>query len=196
MYYACAMAKHLSGHAKKWLMITGISVLILGGGYGGYIWYQQNQTKQAAQQEDRVGKTQKKLEEASFRGDTNLAARYTERLEMGDVDGAGSLYSKAIEEAETVPEKTTLAEQAITVAYQQKNYDQALKFALILDQIGSSHRTLISIADIYAAQKNVDHEKEDIQKAIAAIEALPQDSPEREFISIYQGRLTNLEGAV
>jgi tetratricopeptide (TPR) repeat protein len=176
------------------IIISSLTIFALGG--VGYYFYMQNQRQQQTEtkkQEKAIDVERKKLDEASFRGDRDLAAQYGEKASGGELDAAYGVYATAASKASDDAEKATLYEQAITVASRANQIDQAIRFSVLLTQVSDSHRASSNAANLYAEKKDIINQKKYLQQAMDRLENLPKDSEEySSFKAYYQAQLTQI----
>lgn len=179
------MVKHLSGHAKKWLMITGIAVLVIGGSYGGYIWYQQ-------QRQPSVVVTEEAREQAAqynFAGDQDIAAHYISLMNADKVADAQQVFISRVEAEPDTQKKVDLYAQNIDLALSLQNTDAALEAANRLAAIRSSHDIYGRIATIYIARNDVPQQVVYLQKAIDALKVASDVPDKDDVMRLYQSQL-------
>jgi flagellar basal body-associated protein FliL len=197
LYYAYGMSKKSGKLSKKRILtivIITLSIIILLGGVAYYLYVQkQRQQVEMAQQEKATDVERKKLDETAFRGDRDLAAQYMESIQADDHDAAYQLYEQAAGKVGDKAEKIALYEQAVAIASQEKQSDQALRFAITLSELSDSHRASANVAYLYGLDKDVVHQKEYLQKAINQLATLPKDSAEyTSFMTYYQDMIVKL----
>ena len=185
MYYACAMTKHLSGHAKKWFMITGISVLILGGGYGGYIWYQQNQAKQAPISED----AKKEAAGYNIAGNGDIAARYVELMKTDKTADAQSLFVEQVNRETDIQKKVDLYVQNVNLALSLQKTDAALDAAKKMVEVRESHDTYGQLALVYIARGEPEQQITTLEKAIATLDSAGNVADKDAIRAMYESQL-------
>jgi flagellar basal body-associated protein FliL len=184
----------LSKKRTRLIVIIAILIILLLGG-GAYYAYSQSQQRQAkvTEQKKIISDERKKLDEAAFRGDRDLAAQYAEATQANNHDAASQLYEQAISKTNDKAEKIALYEQAVGVASQAKQTEQALQFAIKLSELSDNHRASANVAYLYGLNKDSAHQKEYLQKAIDQLASLPTDSAEyTDFMAYYKDMLAKL----
>lgn len=179
------MAKHLSGHAKKWLMITGIGILIVGGGYGGYVWYQrQQQPRATVSDEDR-----KQAAGYRFAGDQDVAAQYVSFMRAGKVADAQQLFASRADSEPDTQKKADLYVQNINLALSLSNTDAALEAGERLVEVDPTHESYAQLAAVYVAREDTRQQAAYLQKAIDALKSA-SDVPDKDsLMAHYQSQL-------
>ena len=185
LYYACAMTKRLSGRAKKWFIIGGMSLLLVGGGVGGYLWYQRYQ------QLHRPASEQEKQQAAqyTFTGDQDIAARYVALVKADKVTDAQQLFVERVKAEKDTQKKVALYVQNINLALSLKKTDAALDAANRLVAVRASHDTYAQLANVYIARGEPDQQIDALQKAIDALKAAPNVPNKDDLMKLYQSQL-------
>lgn len=181
------MAKHLSDRAKKWLMITSIGILILGGGYGGYVWYQQQY-----QQLPRVHVSEEARKQAAeFRlaGDEELAAQYVSLMQSDKPAEAQKLFASKVEAESDVLKKADLYKQNINLALSLQKTDVALESANRLVAVRPSHESYAQLATVYITRNDVPQQIVYLQKAIDALKQATDVPNKDSLMRLYQSQL-------
>lgn len=193
MYYACGMTKKAGHLSKKRLFLIVGSALVVLVVIGLGLWYflaQRPQQKAAdVKQETAVQKERKQLDETAFRGDKDVAAKYLERVNSGDPEGALNVYERAAASLDDAG-KVTLYQSAVSAAAQAGQDEHRLKFLLILADLKPHYLTYDAIAALYGDRHDVPHETEYLRKALEQVEALDHSSQAyKELHDMYQQRL-------
>lgn len=169
------MTKKAGHFSKKRLFLiagsTLVGLVVIGLG----LWYflgQRAQQKAADTTRQTAIETQRKqLDEAAFRGDKDIAAKYLERIKSGDSDGALKMYEQAAASLDQ-DGKITLYQGAVSAAAQAKQEEHRLKFLLTLAELKPHYLTYGAIADIYAARHDATQQAEYLRKALEQVEML------------------------
>lgn len=187
MYYACAMTKHLSGRVKKWLMITGIGILVLGGSYGGYVWYQQYY-----QSQPRVHVSEEARKQAAgyrLAGDEELAAQYVSLMQADKQAEAQKLFASKVEAESDAQKKVDLYKQNINLALSLQKTDAALESANHLVTVRPSHESYAQLATVYITRNDVPQQIVYLQKAIDALKQATDVPNKDSLMRLYQSQL-------
>jgi hypothetical protein len=179
------MAKHLSGHAKKWIMITGISVLVMGGGYGGYVWYQRQQQSQLAVSKE----ARQQAAEYGFTGDQDVAAQYISLMKANKTAEAQRLFVARADAESDTQKKVDLYVQNINLALSLSNTDAALETANRLVATRASHDSYAQLAAVYTVRNDVPQQVIYLQKAIDALKVATDVANQEDLMRLYQSQL-------
>ena len=179
------MAKHLSGHVKKWLMIIGIGILVLGGVYGGYLWHRQQQASPVSVSKE----AREKAAQYRFTGSQDIAAQYVSLMQVKKQAEAQQLFVSQVEAEADTQKKVDLYLQNINLALSLQNTDAALEAANRLVGVRASHDTYAQVAAVYVARNDTQQQSVYLQKAIDALK-VAADVPDRDaLMASYQSQL-------
>lgn len=175
-------------------VVVGLSILGVGVFAANY-FYTHNQQKQAEQKKV-VQSERKKLDDAAFRGDRDIAAQYMEKTQAEQSGAAYDVYESEAKKLTDSAAKIALYEQAVSVASKAKRIDHAIKYAVTLSDLSNSHRASANVAYLYGQNKDYENQKKYLQQAIDQLEVLPKDSPEyTDMKAYYQSLLAKVGGS-
>lgn len=171
-----------------------LAVASLGGGLY-YLNVQQQQKRADVDRQDTAVQTEReKLDEAAFRGDRDIAARYAEKVAANEPEAAYQLYTQEANKLTDTSEKIALYEQAVMIAYRTNRSDDAVRFSVTLSELNPDYRTFANLADLYDRQNDTVREKEYLKKAISQLETFPQNSSEyKDLLPYYKSMLEKAE---
>lgn len=192
------MNKKAGRFSRKIIIISSIIALLAVASLGGGLYYlnvQQQQKRADVDRQDTAVQTEReKLDEAAFRGDRDIAARYAEKVAANEPEAAYQLYTQEANKLTDTSEKIALYEQAVMIAYRTNRSDDAVRFSVTLSELNPDYRTFANLADLYDRQNDTVREREYLQKAIDQLETFPQSSSEyKELLPYYQSLLEKAE---
>lgn len=171
--------------SKRVLLGVVVGLFVLGVGvFAANYFYTHNQQKQAEQKKV-VQSERKKLDDAAFRGDRDIAAQYMEKTQAEQSGAAYDVYESEAKKLTDSAAKIALYEQAVSVASKAKRIDHAIKYAVTLSDLSNSHRASANVAYLYEQNKDYENQKKYLQQAIDQLEVLPKDSPEYTDMKAY-----------
>ncbi len=157
-------------------------------------WYFAQQRAQAARTAQFKADELKRLQQRSYWGDRDLAVAYSQLLGEGKPADAYNVYKDAIAAQTDKAKKISLYTQAVEMAVQKQQLDQALQYARGLSDFDPNYRNSINVADMYKLKKDTVNEKQWVKKALDQLNAQPHDAPDyTTFAPVYQARLADLE---
>jgi tetratricopeptide (TPR) repeat protein len=188
------MSKKIVWSPKKRILILGpIGLIILGLAAGAaYYFYTQNQMKQVEQKKV-VADERRNLDDDAFRGDRDLAAEYTTKLQDEQPEAAYDIYEAEAAKLTDNAAKIALYEQAVAIAHKANQPDQAIKFSITLSELANNARASANVAYLYGLKKDYTNQRKYLQQALDQVEALPKDTPE--YVSMkayYQEQLSKV----
>lgn len=192
------MNKKAGRFSRKIIIISSIIALLAVASLGGGLYYlnvQQQQKRADVDRQDTAVQTEReKLDEAAFRGDRDIAARYAEKVAANEPEAAYQLYTQEANKLTDTSEKIALYEQAVMIAYRTNRSDDAVRFSVTLSELNPDYRTFANLADLYDRQNDTVREKEYLQKAIDQLETFPQNSSEyKDLLPYYKSMLEKAE---
>lgn len=192
------MNKKAGRFSRKIIIISSIIALLAVASLGGGLYYlnvQQQQKRAGVDRQDIAVQTEReKLDEAAFRGDRDIAARYAEKVAANEPEAAYQLYTQEANKLTDTSEKIALYEQAVMIAYRTNRSDDAVRFSVTLSELNPDYRTFANLADLYDRQNDTVREKEYLQKAIDQLETFPQNSSEyKDLLPYYKSMLEKAE---
>jgi hypothetical protein len=181
------MAKHLSGHAKKWLMITGIGVLVIGGSYGGYVWYAKRHQQQPRVEVSEAAR--KQAAEYRLAGDEELSAQYVSLMQANKSTEAQQLFASKVTAESDAQKKADLYKQNIDLALSLQKTDAALEAANSLVALRASYDSYAQLASVYITRNDVPQQIVYLQKAIEALKQATDVPNKDSLMRLYQSQL-------
>ncbi|MNH50530.1 hypothetical protein D3C73_21550 [compost metagenome] len=181
------MSKKAGRSSKKTrlIVITALILVAAAGSAAAYYGYSNWRDNEEAAKSARNESVRQAIAKLPRKGDSDLTIAYTEAIIDGDKQKARHVYIDRVSGETDMAKKMGILSQYRLIANENKLHDQELEAALELDKLQSTHFTLVAVARAYEYLNEEAKRVEYLNKAIAALDSMPQDENTKNFKDLY-----------